>query len=142
MNRSCLGCKFLYTQEEGYSNYTVTDYTICCALEKNPELLARSEKPCDWNQGQFASQPTEDNQDDLVDMCQDVEQLVVICEHSGRAPTIDRNNMPKEETVKFIEFQGQWLVWVEKGETTVFDTAVAAQTFAAIERSNNGSNKP
>lgn len=43
---SCVGCKFLYTQQEGYSDYTVTDEFIECALDKNPNLPA--DEPIDW----------------------------------------------------------------------------------------------
>jgi hypothetical protein len=44
--KSCLGCKFLYSQDLGYSNYTVTDTEICCALHLNSNLPA--EEPYDW----------------------------------------------------------------------------------------------
>lgn len=45
---SCVGCKFLYRQDEGYSNYTVTDSEVRCALDKNPNLPAAF--PYDWIQ--------------------------------------------------------------------------------------------
>ena len=47
VSASCVGCKFLYARDEGYSNWTVTDSTIHCAVGKNPNLPA--EEPYDWN---------------------------------------------------------------------------------------------
>lgn len=44
---SCIGCKFLYARERGYSNYTVEDTEISCAKDRNPNLSAS--EPCDWN---------------------------------------------------------------------------------------------
>lgn len=43
---SCATCKFLYGQDTGYSNYTVTDTDIHCALERNPHLP--TVMPFDW----------------------------------------------------------------------------------------------
>lgn len=37
-NNSCRNCQYLYTEDYGYSNYTVTDTYIRCALDKNPHL--------------------------------------------------------------------------------------------------------
>ena len=47
-NKSCIGCKFLYCQDIGYSNYTVTDTEVFCAKNLNPNLPA--DEPYDWNQ--------------------------------------------------------------------------------------------
>lgn len=44
--KSCVGCKFLYAQDEGYSNYTVEDTDIHCAMGRNASLPAS--KPYDW----------------------------------------------------------------------------------------------
>lgn len=34
----CEDCKFLYKQDEGYSNYTVTDTTLHCLKNLNPAM--------------------------------------------------------------------------------------------------------
>lgn len=44
---SCVGCKFLYSQDMGYSNWTVTDTQMRCALQLNPNLPA--DEPFDWD---------------------------------------------------------------------------------------------
>jgi hypothetical protein len=46
---SCADCKFLYLQDDGYSNWTVEDTQVVCALDKNPELPASM--PYDWEWG-------------------------------------------------------------------------------------------
>lgn len=43
---TCVGCKFLYAKDSGYSNWTVENTDINCALGKNPNLPA--EEPYDW----------------------------------------------------------------------------------------------
>lgn len=43
---SCIGCKFLYFRDSGYSNYTVENTDTICALNKNPLLPA--DAPYDW----------------------------------------------------------------------------------------------
>lgn len=35
---SCLKCGFLYFKDYGYSNYTVEDTNVHCALDRNPHL--------------------------------------------------------------------------------------------------------
>jgi hypothetical protein len=47
MSKSCVGCAFLYTEDQGYSNYTVEDTDVCCAADANPNLPAS--EPLDWN---------------------------------------------------------------------------------------------
>jgi hypothetical protein len=37
---SCLQCKFLFTRDTGYSNYTVEDTDLHCVLKLNPKLPA------------------------------------------------------------------------------------------------------
>lgn len=37
-NNSCRGCQYLYFQDKGYSNYTVTETMAHCALNKNPKI--------------------------------------------------------------------------------------------------------
>lgn len=44
---SCIGCRFLFEKDEGYSNYTVEETVVCCALRLNKQLPA--DKPWDWN---------------------------------------------------------------------------------------------
>ena len=40
MSNSCLQCKFLFTRDTGYSNYTVEDTEMHCVLKLNPKLPA------------------------------------------------------------------------------------------------------
>lgn len=48
-NTSCYRCQFLYLQDAGYSNYTVLETIVKCALNKNPNLKDRDvELPYDW----------------------------------------------------------------------------------------------
>lgn len=63
-SNSCVGCKFLYAQDIGYSNYTVTDTEIACALKKNPNLP--KERPWDWGNNNYSgpiipASPSKDN---------------------------------------------------------------------------------
>lgn len=47
---SCCFCQYLYTKDEGYSNYTVEDTAVHCALDMNPNLLNEdTQVPWDWN---------------------------------------------------------------------------------------------
>lgn len=47
--RSCAGCEYLYFHDDGYSNYTVTETVIHCALDRNPNLKDKEvEVPYDW----------------------------------------------------------------------------------------------
>jgi hypothetical protein len=39
--KSCVRCLFLYTKDDGYSNYTVTDTQLLCVLGKNKKLPER-----------------------------------------------------------------------------------------------------
>ena len=48
MNKSCVGCKYLFAQDTGYSNYTVLDTTIDCMRSRNPKLPA--DEPYDWTE--------------------------------------------------------------------------------------------
>ena len=52
-NRSCAGCEYLYFQDVGwylnYSDCSVTDMVIHCALDRNPNLKDKEvEVPYDW----------------------------------------------------------------------------------------------
>lgn len=49
-NSSCRNCQYLYAEDYGYSNYTVTDTYIRCALDKNPYLVNKDvDMPWDFN---------------------------------------------------------------------------------------------
>jgi len=43
---SCARCKFLYLKDVGYSNWTVEDTLVECALDRNPHLP--KDLPYDW----------------------------------------------------------------------------------------------
>ena len=45
--KSCAGCKWLYEQDRGYSNYTVESSELVCIMDNNQNLPA--ELPYDWN---------------------------------------------------------------------------------------------
>lgn len=46
--KSCVGCKYLFADGYGYSNYTWMDTFIRCALNKNKNLKKDTEEPCNW----------------------------------------------------------------------------------------------
>ena len=46
MSKSCVGCKWLYRHDFGYSNYTVMETKVLCAQDKNQNLPA--DDPYDW----------------------------------------------------------------------------------------------
>jgi hypothetical protein len=54
--KSCVGCKFLYGNGSGYSNYTWMETYVTCAKGKNPELN-QAEEPYNWDK----SAPENDN---------------------------------------------------------------------------------
>lgn len=47
-SKSCCGCKFLYGDGVGYSNYTWMETLVVCALDKNPLLNDKNEEPYNW----------------------------------------------------------------------------------------------
>ena len=47
-SQSCVGCKFLYGDGRGYSNYTWMETHVRCALHLNPALSGNIEGPYDW----------------------------------------------------------------------------------------------
>mgnify|MGYP000272924620 CR=1 FL=1 len=49
---SCARCKFLYLHDSGYSNWTVEETTVNCALDRNPYLKDPKELPYDWRYGE------------------------------------------------------------------------------------------
>lgn len=45
---TCRGCKFLYLDGSGYSNWTWMETYVRCAKEANPALLLDQSEPYDW----------------------------------------------------------------------------------------------
>ncbi len=97
--KSCIGCKYMYGQDSGYSNYTVENTAIICALNKNKNLP--KDEPHNWNQENDNWPATMDSRcdsysaggmvrldvdgEDLVeDQTDDLEQLKAIKEDCGR----------------------------------------------------------
>lgn len=103
-NTSCIGCKYLYKQDRGYSNYTVEETEVLCALNLNPSLPAS--EPFDWefdlgiavdadNWGATKSGRCErysagpmvvldvDGELSVEEQTGDLEQRLAICSHSG-----------------------------------------------------------
>jgi hypothetical protein len=103
--KSCVGCKFLYGQGTGYSNWTWLDTDISCAKDKNPNLPA--EEGSDWTKEHDNWPKTRDSRCELYapgemvtldvdgedgpgDYTDDEETIAAICAHSGRG----RNGAP------------------------------------------------
>ena len=97
--KSCVGCKYLYTQGHGYSNYTWEETRVECAKDKNKNLP--SDEPYDWNEVDDNWPATNASRCDLyatgekicldvdgengpADDTSDEEAILAICEHSGR----------------------------------------------------------
>lgn len=98
-DKSCVGCKFLYTHGSGYSNYTWLETDVLCAKDRNPNLPA--EECSDWDMkndnwpitnssrcelyapGEMVTLDI-DGEDSPDDYTQDEEAIAAICEHSGR----------------------------------------------------------
>lgn len=106
MSKSCVGCKFLYEQDSGYSNYTVMDTSVVCAKDLNKDLP--SDEPYDWRKepdnwpktmygrcDQYAVGPSihldVDGEDYVEDQTEDAEVREAILKSSGRdaKPTAD-----------------------------------------------------
>ena len=102
---SCALCKFLYSQDNGYSNYTVEDTTVDCAKDRNPNLP--EDRPWDWKFSESSDNwPATNNsrcelyavgpQVDLdvdgevhpADCTDDPETIAAVCAHSGIAPRL------------------------------------------------------
>lgn len=103
MSKSCVGCKWLYMRDDGYSNYTVMDTSVLCAKDKNPNLPA--DEPYDWKEDAegdnwtktnesrcelYAQGPTVhldvDGYTGPADCTDDAEVIAVIAEHAGVEP--------------------------------------------------------
>jgi hypothetical protein len=97
--RSCVGCKFLYSWDSGYSNYTVEETEMHCAKSRNANLPAS--RPWDWNEADDnwpmtnASRcelyaPGErihldvDGEDSVAGQSNDAEQVAAVAASSGR----------------------------------------------------------
>lgn len=101
---SCIGCKYLYSEGSGYSNYTWEETYVRCAKEKNPNLAHGGlEEPYDWNKNEendnwpatngsrctYYSRGVYveldvDGENGPADESDDEEQIDAICIHSGR----------------------------------------------------------
>jgi hypothetical protein len=101
MSKSCVGCKFLYGQGVGYSNYTWEDTEVHCAKDRNPHLP--QSEPYDWKRepeadnwdktkesrcalyapGEYVTLDV-DGEDGPADSSTDQEQIDAIVKHSGR----------------------------------------------------------
>lgn len=46
---SCARCKFLYLHDSGFSNWTVENTSVNCALDRNPHLASSPDMPYDWD---------------------------------------------------------------------------------------------
>lgn len=97
--KSCVGCKYLYTYGSGYSNWTHLDDVVCCAKNRNPNL--EDEEPDDWNMEDDNWPKTNasrcelyspgemvrldvDGEDGPADYTDDEDAIAAICEDSGR----------------------------------------------------------
>jgi hypothetical protein len=99
---SCVGCKFLYTIGEGYSNFTWMDNIVNCAKDRNKNLP--DSEPYDWKWSAESDKWPKTNSsrcelyaagdkvsldvdgDDYPDdYTSDIEAITVIQEHSGRS---------------------------------------------------------
>jgi hypothetical protein len=100
--KSCIGCKYLYSEGIGYSNYTWMATEVRCAKNRNNNLPAeepynRKKQPDNWSAtkdsrcelysvlltGEMVAMDV-DGEDGPADFTQDEEAIVAICVHSGR----------------------------------------------------------
>lgn len=102
LDQSCLGCKFLYRQDRGYSNWTVEETEALCAHDANPNLPAN--EPWDWTTGGGDNWPKTnrsrcvrysagkqvgldvDGEVHPRDCTDDPETIAAVCAHAGIAP--------------------------------------------------------
>lgn len=96
------GVQVLYSEGQGYSNYTWSENEVRCAKDKNKNLPAdapfgwniqndnwpnTSESRCDlYAPGEMVAMDVEGD-DGPADHTQDEEAIAAICEHSGRGRT-------------------------------------------------------
>ena len=101
MSQSCQGCKFLYMQDDGYSNWTVEETTVSCALDLNKDLPARDPwdrktDPDNWPAtmygrcNRFEEGPQVhldvEGEDHVEDQTQDADVVAAVLKSSGRDP--------------------------------------------------------
>ena len=96
--KSCVGCKYLYIKESGYSKYSVTECIVECAKDKNQNLP--SDEPYGWDRKDDNWPSTNASRCELyaigkmvrldvdgyngpADETSDEEAIVAICKHSG-----------------------------------------------------------
>ena len=100
--KSCVGCKFLYSEGQGYSNYSLMETEVRCAKDKNPNLPAlevddwtpqsdnwpaTNSSRCElYAHGEMVAMDV-DGEDGPATYTQDEEAITAICEHSGRERT-------------------------------------------------------
>lgn len=99
--KSCVGCKYLYSEGSGYSNYTWEETDVRCAKDRNPHLPA--DEPYDWKKepdnwpmtkdsrcelyapGEMVALDV-DGEDGPADYTEDAEAIAAICAHCERKP--------------------------------------------------------
>ena len=108
MSQSCVGCKFLYAQAEGYSNYTVENTSVRCAKDLNDKLPA--DEPYDWGKtdnwpatmygrcdqyspGEYIMLDV-DHEDSIDSLTEDEEQRRAISIHSGEPSSANPDSKP------------------------------------------------
>lgn len=70
-DKSCIGCKFIYLQDSGWSNWTVENTDVICAKNRNPNLPA--EGPWDWEkEGKDNWPKTQNSRCELYDVGQTI----------------------------------------------------------------------
>lgn len=150
---SCVGCKYLYTLDTGYSNYTWMDTGAHCALDRNPQLADGPDRPFDWR----SSTPEQDNwpktatgrcdayapgerldfdvdgEDDMRH-CEDFEQLRVVLAHAVRHLNGSRSYSRKR--FYLTPWHDKWLLEDNPSSADdhlkLFDTEPAARAYLAI----------
>lgn len=100
--KSCVGCKYLYSEGQGYSNYTWEETEVRCAQDRNKNLP--KEQPYDWEEEPDNWPATNDSRCELfaplvgkrvemdvdgedgpADFTYDEGAIEAICKHSGRS---------------------------------------------------------
>ena len=99
--KSCVGCKYLYSVERGYTNWTWVETDVNCAKDRNPNLPGI--EPSGWKEYPDNWQKTKSSRCDLYATAKmvamdiegrdgpahhtkDSEAIGAICYHSGRPP--------------------------------------------------------
>ena len=108
MEKTCFGCKFLYSEGHGYSNFSWEEDQVDCAKDLNKNLP--KERPCDWSKNKRRGCPDKEDDnwpitnasrcdqykegpyieldvegdDGPADYTDDEEAIEAICKHVGR----------------------------------------------------------